>query len=55
MVILFDGLEIQMPSTKNNDKTVFVKFENKKYSVVNREDYIKSLKQTTKKSTKVEM
>lgn len=54
MVILFNGSEIQMPSTKNNDKTVFVKCENNKYSLVDREIYIKSLKPTNKKSAKVD-
>jgi len=50
MVIIFDGKEIQMPSTKPNGKTVFVKHEKEKYAVVTKAEYEKSLKVATKKS-----
>lgn len=51
MVIIFDGKEIQMPSVKTKEKTVFVKHEKEKYIVVTKAEYEKSLKVSVKKST----
>lgn len=51
MVIDFDGIEVQMPSTKTKGKTMFIRFEKGKYTVVTKDDYEKSLKLAAKKST----
>jgi len=37
-VVKFDGKEIQFPSIHRNAKTVFVKFDNGSYSIVNNID-----------------
>lgn len=54
-VVEFDSIKVQMPSIHKNAETIFVKFEDGKYSVVdslsNTED--KPKKKATKKKTTV--
>ena len=54
MVIDFEGNKVQMPSVKTKEKYVYVKFDNNRYSLVNEDDYKKSLIKTTKREIKVE-
>jgi len=54
MVVEFDGEKIQIPSVKTKEKYVYVKFDNNRYSLVNEDDYKKSLIKTTKREIKVE-
>jgi hypothetical protein len=35
-VVQFDGIEVQFPSIRKNDKTVFVKYEDGNYSIVDK-------------------
>ena len=37
-VVKFDNIDIQFPSIHKNEKTVFVKFEDGKYSIVDKPD-----------------
>lgn len=43
MVISFDDELIQMPSTENKTDIVYVKYENSKYSIVEKDEYDKFL------------
>ena len=55
MVVDFEGNKVQMPSVKTKEKYAYVKFDNNnKYSLVNEDDYKKSLIKTTKREIKVE-
>ena len=54
MVVDFEGNKVQMPSVKTKEKYVYVKFDNNRYSLVNEDDYKKSLIKTTKREIKVE-
>ena len=49
MVVEFDGELIQMPSTEKKINVAYVKFENQRYSLVNEDDYKKSLVKFEKK------
>lgn len=44
MVIDFDGKEIQMPSDHKDTNTVFVKFENDRYSITDKLEEKKTVK-----------
>ena len=53
-VVMFDDIEVQVPTSFVVDGRAFVKYENGVYSVLNKEDYEKSLRpKTDKKSKKV--
>ncbi len=53
-VVMFDDIEVQVPTSFVVDGRAFVKYENGVYSVLNKEDYEKSLKtKVDKKSKKV--
>lgn len=51
-VFVFDGKEVQVPSNKLIDKTAYVKYENEKYIIVSKEEYLKSLEKKQKVSKK---
>ena len=61
-VVKYDNIEIQFPKVQENTKTVFVKFDNGKYTIVNSQEYQKEIakemanktadKKETKKTTK---
>lgn len=53
-VVVFDGKEIQVPSNELIGKTAYVKLENNKYTVVSKEEYLKSLEKKQKVSKKQE-
>ena len=55
MVIEFDGVLVQMPSTKTKETVVYVKFNNKNYQVVTKDEYDKSLVKVVKKEYKKEV
>lgn len=55
MVVDFDGNKIQMSSTKNKEKVVYVKYENRKYNIVSREEYDQSFIKEEKKAVKKEV
>lgn len=62
MVIDFDGKEIQMPSDHKNTDTIFVKFENDRYSITDKLEENKVVKvkpvsrvKKQKKVTEVEL
>lgn len=40
-VVLFDNTRVQLPSSKIKSDTAFVKYENGRYSIVNKADYVK--------------
>lgn len=53
-IVLFNDVEIQVPTSSVVDGIAFVKYENGVYSVLNKEDYEKSLRsKADKKSKKV--
>lgn len=53
-IVMFDDIEVQVPTNFVVDGRAFVKYENGAYSVLNKEDYEKSLRpKTDKKSKKV--
>lgn len=54
-VIVFDGKEIQVPSNKLIGKTAYVKLENNKYTVVSKDEYLKSTEKKQKASKKQEV
>ena len=51
-VVLFDGVNVQIPTSFVNDGVAFVKCEDGFYSVVSKEDYEKFLNLKTKKQSK---
>ena len=54
MVIDFDKVKVQMPSTENKEKSVYIKLENGTYSLSTKEEYDKSLVKINKKEIKSE-
>ncbi len=48
-VVRFDGKDIQFPSIHKDTKTVFVKYENGKYSIVDEKDAMLDIAQPKKK------
>lgn len=53
-IVMFDDIEVQVPTNFVVDGRAFVKYENGTYSVLKKEDYEKSLRpKTDKKSKKV--
>ena len=54
MVVEFDGEKVQMPSTKAKEKSVYVKFDQNRYSLATEDEYKKSLIKPVKKVIKVE-
>lgn len=55
MVIAFDGIQIQMPSTKVKEKIVYVKSLNGIYTLVSKDEYDKSLIKSVQKEVKKEI
>lgn len=53
MVIDFNGHEIQMPTSNPSGNTVFVRFENNRYTLATKEEYNILLKTSTKKQHKL--
>ena len=51
-VVRYGDIDIQMPSIHKDIKTVFVKYENGKYSIVDKDFKIKTQKSNEKKSVK---
>lgn len=51
-VVMFDDIEVQVPTSFVVDGRAFVKYENGVYSVLNKEDYEKSLKTKVDKKPK---
>jgi len=52
-VIQFGDIEVQFPSIRKNDKTVFVKYEDGNYSIVDKPPIIEQPVQTDKDNTAV--
>ncbi len=52
-VVEYDGNKVQLPSVQDCGKLVYVKINDGKYTVISKEEYDESLKNTTKKSKKV--
>lgn len=53
-IVMFDDIEVQVPTNFVVDGRAFVKYENGAYSVLNKEDYEKSLKpKADKKQRKI--
>ena len=56
MVIDFEGKKIQMPSDNSDSNTVFVKYENDRYSITDKlEEKKKIIPKKEKKVTEVEL
>lgn len=49
MVVEFNGEKVQMPSTKKNEKSVYIKFDKNRYSIATEDEYKKSLIKHIKK------
>lgn len=52
-VIQFGDIEVQFPSIRKNDKTVFVKYEDGNYSIVDKPPIIEQPVQTDKNNAAV--
>lgn len=47
-VVQFGDIEVQFPSIRKNDKTIFVKYEDGNYSIVNKPPIVEKTVQTGK-------
>lgn len=52
MVVTYDNKNVQLPTDKKKDKTVFVKFDKGKYSLSDKESYDSEIIKIQKKKTK---
>lgn len=54
MVVEFNGEKVQMPSTKKNEKSVYIKFDKNRYSIATEDEYKNTLTKPIKKVIKIE-
>lgn len=54
-VVLFDGVEVQLPSVKQVTSTAYVKLENDNYTIVSKEEYEASKKPIIRRKEKAKV
>lgn len=55
MVILYDGVEVQLPADHTIDKIIYVKKTDNSFSISSEEEFERSIKKKQKKVSEVEL